>query len=174
MSTVYASALKHATGSGGVDVQGTNTNDAAAAGDVGEITTQINRPYSAKTAIATTTTINVCTTTAINIDPGDWDIHGSIGIEFSQGLFVTGIQGGVSKTSATLPSASYLNVPTGGEVRYALDNSAFFTGVADTCIQIPSYRASFAVTTPVYLVASCSFSSGTAQAWGYLEARRRR
>lgn len=93
-----------------------------------------------------------------------------IGFNTAGTTSVTLYQGGVSKTSATLPAFACAAVPTSGEV-------FLISGIPPTVgseyfISIPNFRVSIAVSTTFYLVAQMTFTVSTATAYGSMEARR--
>lgn len=69
------------SGNGGVPIQGTNTNDAAAAGYVGELLTA-EVTYAARFALTTGTVTTILT---ISATAGDWDGNAMFGFETSGG-----------------------------------------------------------------------------------------
>jgi len=136
----------------------TATNDSAAAGKLGEyINSKV--PHSSGTALTTTVNKNV---TSISLTAGDWDVGGSVFFEcnaFASNQFVAG----VSLNSAGFPDQSV--------TAQILANAGVY---ASTGLLVPQVRIILTATTTVYLVAMCSFSSGTVAASGMLWARRPR
>lgn len=157
-----------------VRVFGTATNDAASAGQVGEILGPVSRALGSAIALTTATTANVATTTSITLTPGDWELRGAVGFTFGATTNLTKLIAGVSLTTATLPATSTTALPTSGEVRYELAQAAAVPGANVITIQIPSYRVSVASNTTLFLVAQATFTVSTASAFGYMEARRAR
>jgi hypothetical protein len=149
---------------------GTNTNDAAATGYVGELLSQ-SRLRSAATALTTATAANV-TSTALTLTAGDWDISAILGITPAATTSVTKIEIAISQTSATLPGTDTFAVPSsGGEIRLQ-DITAAFVVNDDWTTSIPKVRVSLAATTTFYLVAQAAFTLSTLSAYGYIAARR--
>ena len=155
-------------------ILGTTTNDSAAAGYIGE-SSLITRLSSSLLSLTTATTANVGTTTSITLTPGDWQISGAVGFFTGTGTSISTFYAAVSKTSATLPAGSSLGVPVAAELWIVQQQPAVVYANGSTrTLLIPAYRASVAVSTPIYLVAQGVFTVSTLQAFGYLEARRMR
>lgn len=145
------------SGGGGVPVEGTNTNDNAAAGYVGEY---IESEVLVGSAVSLTTNVTA-NVTSISLTAGDWDVHGSISFVVSIGT--NAIRGGINTTSATLPT-----IPGKGAY-FALNDSA-----ATDSQTVPGLtrRISLSGTTTVYLVVRATFGSGVCNAYGIIWARR--
>lgn len=155
--------------------QGTTTNDNATAGDVGEIIGPISRLRSNATALTTNTTLNVCTTASITLTPGDWDIRGVVGFTPAALASITVLQASVSKTTATLSATDTIAVPTASECRAIRSNAASIPGSGnDISLEIPTFRASVAGNTSIFLVAQATFTAAALTAYGSLDARRAR
>jgi hypothetical protein len=145
-------------------LQGTDTNDNAAAGIVGEyISSEIL--VGAAVGLTTATSANV---TSISLTPGDWDVWGNVWFSPAATTNITIHQGALSTTSATLPTAPgagafFKSILVAGQV----PNAIFGATVGST-------RVSIASTTSVYLVAQATFSVSTLSAYGFIAGRRRR
>lgn len=142
------------------DISGTTTNNSAVAGNLGEFVSSLVAVGS-PVALSTGTAANV---TSISLTAGDWDVEGNVNI-INAGSTLTGspnVQAGISSTSATLPS----------------DGSECSSGILGTTltntdgITLPRKRMSLAVTTTVFLVAKATFSIGTFNTYGSINARR--
>lgn len=142
------------TNTAGVDIKGTNTNDAAAAGYVGEY---VSSTYSG-TSVSNNTTADM---TSISLTAGDWDVHGSVSFSPAATTNITRLQGGVSATSATIES------PSARDARAASVPGAVVIEMA-----LPIRRISIASTTTIYLVTFQSFTVSTMTSSGLLQARR--
>lgn len=147
----------------GTPVYGTQTNDNAAAGYVGEFQTTALASGSA-VALTTTTTANVLTQ---SLTAGDWDCWGVVDFHEATTTNTTLLLYGISTTSATLGSAdtyastvflSAGQVTTNGDYRNV----------------VPMQRISLASTTNVYLVAQATFTISTNAAYGSIFCRRAR
>jgi len=142
---------------GATAITGTNTNNVAAAGYVGEYLSAAVGAGSA-VALTTGTVVNV---TTLSLTAGDWDVRG-IAAFTGTSAQCTSQSGGVNTTSATLPGAT-----AGGVVGIAT------TAVLGNCIyDIAPTRFSLAATTPIYLVANATFTTGAASVYGQISARR--
>jgi len=142
---------------GSSNIAGTATNDNATAGNIGEHSSSLIAAGSA-VSLTTNTSANV---TSLSLTAGDWDVEGAINYTETTST-VTARTGGISTTSATLPT-------DGSEVE-----NGFLTTVVTTKagITVPRKRISISATTTVYLVARAVFSAGTEAAYGQLTARR--
>lgn len=147
-------------GGGGVPVQGSNTNDAAAAGQVGELIAA-SRVQGSALALTTAVAANI---TTMSLTSGDWDVRGSVYGQLSASTSITDLIGSISLTSATLDL-------TAG--RFFRHQGAPFTPVAGAIgYAIPTSRISLSTTTTIYLVVRGLFSAGTLGGWGEIAARR--
>lgn len=141
----------------GVSLTGTNTNDDAAGGNIGEYASSTIAAGSA-VSVTTATTTNV---TSISLTAGDWDVS-AVGKFTLTAASASLFSVGVSTTSATLPGDdAYVQKP--------LITSVLTSTYADTT---PLVRLSLASTTTVYLVVRSTFSVGTETAYGTIRARR--
>jgi len=142
-------------GTGGGRVQGTSTNDNAAAGYVGEFISSVIAQSSA-VSCTTATPRNV---TSISLTAGDWNLWANV--FFVSSLGASGLYSWISTTSATQPDVSLVNGIGGA--------AGAFSNVG---IQAPFKRISINTTTTVYLSVITSFTSGTVTACGGIYARR--
>ena len=98
--------------------------------------------------------------TSISLTAGDWDVDGNGYIAFSASGTVC--EAGISTTNNAMPAAtSYLGT-----------NIINATSIGGAVMPTGSVRVSLASTTTVYLVCMASFSTGTANAQGSIQARR--
>ncbi len=156
VSTIPNLALQlEGRGNLGVIIDGTGTDDDAAAGFVGEIlTSTVAAPGTSMTSTAS------ITLTSLNLTAGDWDVYGNV--YFTIGGSCTTIIASISDTNNTLDAAP---------------NRAGSSSVGTLATQgvvAPYRRISVGSTTPVYLVADAVFSTSTVQMSGTLTARRAR
>lgn len=158
---------------GGVGVQGTNTNDDAAAGYIGEYAAA-SRIESARSNMATATATNV-TASALSLTAGDWDVDGTI-VFYSNSNSITRLAGAISKTSATFPANDTNGVPTSGESHLVWDMPATLPGAGGKMVvRLPRTRVSLTATTSLYLVALAVYTAGTnIEFYGSITARRMR
>lgn len=146
------------SGDGGIDVQGTNTNDAAPAGYVGEYQSD-NEPSGTPVTLTSGVTSTIVSK---ELQPGDWDVAVSIVYDISGGG--TSIECGWN-TSTSLP--------TRGEGRGVLWSYPFSSGNNMTFNTIP-IRLSISVATTVYGLAQATFTTGSVVSYGTIVARRAR
>lgn len=147
------------SGNGGISIQGTNTNDSAAAGDVGEFGIA-TLAFASRTSLTTGTSKTV---TSISIPAGDYDVTVRLHYEPAATTSVTRYISSLSATDNTLDQSS---------------DRALFTNMAanvptNTVTQLlTSTRLSLASTTTYYAVAQSTFTVSTMQVWGSIEYRR--
>ena len=133
---------------------GTTTNNNAVLGSVGEYITSTQAGLAVTTAIPTNMT-------SISLTAGDWDVWGTVG--FAPTGAPTVFIGGISSTSATLPS------PQSG----AYMQQVFpFTSGQSQYASVGTTRFSLASTTTIYLILRVDFAAGTCSGRGYIGARR--
>ncbi len=140
---------------------GTNTNDSANAGNVGEYISS-NITQGSAVSVSNGVAANV---TSISLTPGDWDVWGSVVIA-QTGSTSTIVVAWTSTTSASEPT--YPNF--GGLGRWDGSVTGGVSIMASTGLQ----RFSLSTTTTVYLSTRQNFSGGTQSAYGFIGARRRR
>lgn len=148
------------TNAAGIDIKGTNTNDSAAAGDVGEI---VSSTVASGSGVSLTSNVAKDVTT-ISLTAGDWDVFGFIGILPAAATSITSFGGSSSQTTNTLDSVNFIIN------RYA----AFVPGNSELRSAFTTTRISVSGTTTVYLVALASFTVSTCVGFGSIYARRRR
>lgn len=138
-------------------ILGTTTNDSAGAGRIGEFVSSLVASGS-PVSLTNNTAANV---TNISLTAGDWDVEGNVNFSGTTATVTAGT-GGISATSATLPT----------------DGSEVYDGTVTTLLSdlssvtLPMKRISIAATTTIYLVAKKLFSAGTVVAFGSMNARR--
>lgn len=141
-----------------VPVQGTNTNNNAATGFIGEYVTA-SVASASPVSLSSTVPANV---TSISLTAGDWDVSGSVGFKPDPTTAIVFMLGGVSTTSATNPDE-------GNRVLVSFKGNASDFNIENA---IPTVRVSIAATTTVYLVADAYFGASTMGAFGRISARR--
>jgi len=149
------------TGTSGKGIQGTTTNNNAAAGVVGEYVSSTVTPASLL-ALTSPTALDI---TSISLTAGDWDVAGIIGFGGISGTSV------VAFVSANASSISAAISPSIG-IQVLMDSSTQISTVADMTAALPVYRYSLAATTTIYLVARASYTTGSIGAYGTISARR--
>jgi len=145
------------SGGGGIQQEGTNTNDNAAAGQVGEFVSQTVLSGSA-VSLTTGTAANV---TSISLTAGDWDVEGVV-LTAPAGT-QTAYIAWISSTSASLPTAPN----SGAYAQNSISTTATYGG------PVGKIRFSLSGTTTIFLSTLCNFS-GTNGAFGFISARRAR
>ena len=144
-----------------VVLYGVTTNSNAAAGQVGEL---ISSSLAQASALSLTdnTPVDV---TSISLTAGDWDVTGTLFWIPVATTEVTAMSGGVSTTSATIPSSDNI----GGK---ALWQVPWTSNGGPSGLAVPPIRLSLASTTTVYLVIQANFSVSTCKGFGNIRARR--
>lgn len=148
-------------GGGGIPIQGTNTNNSAASGDVGE---------EAKTSYATVslTTATPANVTSISVPAGDFEIMAMVAFGGAGATTSTDYNSIISTNST--PSILAANSITGfvyfERQPSGADRSLFHTHMP--------FRVSNASTTTYYLHASATFAISSYGAQGILRYRRAR
>jgi len=134
-------------------IPGTQTNDNALAGNVGEyITSTVGS--GAALPLTTATPLNV---TSVTLSAGDWTCAGNTGFAFGGSTTVSNLQNAIGTISAS-----------------QMGLSAGFTTGAGQLLPTGSLRVSVATSTVVNLVAQASFGVSTGSAYGFLGCRRTR
>lgn len=149
-------------GAGGIAVQGTNTNDDASAGNVGEYLE--NRRLSASAiSLTTATPADIC---SISLTAGDWDVWFFPQFTIGGTTKITQLVSGISTTSATLPIA--------GDTDDAYSVWFYPSGLVRVFQPMPvgPLRLSLPSAATVYGVFQANFTAGTFAAFGALRARR--
>lgn len=145
---------------GGIAIEGTNTNDSASAGYIGEF---ISSEVLVGSAVALTTGIT-SNLTSISLTAGDWDIFGNVSLSTGGSTTISYCIAATNQTSATLPTA-----PRGGYTRF----EAFATG-SGASIPLAVHRVSLSGAATLYCVVNIGFATSTCAVYGTLSARRRR
>lgn len=155
-------AVTSISATGGTAVKGTNTNDNAAAGMVGEYIESVVDEASA----ISLTTINVVNVTSISLTPGDWDVSACVQFLCGATTNITELRGSISLTSNTqdLTRGRLFEVKTAPHVPVSVRH-----GIAG-----PTLRFSLASTTTIYLIAQGVFTVSTLSVYGIISARRAR
>lgn len=148
------------TRSAGISISGTNTNDSAASGYVGEYTSA-SLSYASRVTLSSATSANI---TSLSLGAGDWNVVGHIKFEGTGGPTTSSVLVGVSTTSATLDQSQ--------EDLYAY-GPGLTSSVADVSAILPATRKSLSGTTTIYLIGNATWTGGTnVKAWGIITARR--
>lgn len=145
------------------NITGTNTNDNAAVGAIGE-TVSSTITFAAKGTNTNNVARNV---TSISLTAGDWDVQGCASFNYATlaATSASQLSAAISQTSATIPDDGYqaygliVNPTAGAQTLLA------------SC-PLPRRRISLASTTTIYLVSQMSGVGGTLQSFGFIQARR--
>lgn len=148
------------SGDGGIPVQGTNTNDSASSGYVGEF---ISSTVASGSPVSLTDTV-AANVTSISLTAGDWLISGLTVTLPHASTTQSANYGWVSTVSATTPTP-----PHSGGISAALYSAPAGNSVYVT---VPAHRISLASTTTVYLGCLSVFAVSTNTAYGWIGARR--
>ena len=145
---------KKATFGGGIN--GTTTNDSAAAGCVGEYVSSTVQSGSA-VSLTTGTAANV---TSISLTAGDWDVEAA--------FYFSGSPTGGTYTLSEISTSSATFVYTVG----AFFQTPTMPTASANVTHKSTTRISIASTTTVYAVAQGGFTGGSMSAYGRISARR--
>ena len=154
---------KVALTSTGAAITGTNTNDSAAAGNVGEYIESVS---SGNTAVNGTTN-QYKSLTSISLTAGDWDVSALAEYVHNGGSSLTYFGIGIG----TADGNSGTGLVTGQNFR-TYQNSVTSTTIVPS-ISIPPYRVSLAGTTTYYLKVFCGYTVATPNVSGYRISARR-
>lgn len=145
---------------GAVSIHGTETNDSASAGDVGEYVESNDTSFG---NVAATTEYGDIT--SISLTAGDWDVTGAV-VVTANGATVAAQHAAVSVNSGNTTSDHVEGVNQVPARPTVLG--------ADVTMVVANYRLSLSGTTTVYLKTRCDYTVATPQAKGSIRARRRR
>lgn len=150
-------------GTGGVEIEGTATNDNAAAGYVGEVISSVVTSGSA----VSLTTGNYATVTSISLTAGDWDVFGMVVLNLTS---ATGVTDEIAGISATAGSQTFGPIDTPANRKLS---PSYSPGAANS-YPLSAGRITLTGTTTYYLQGRSAFSGGSASAYGHIWARRSR
>jgi hypothetical protein len=145
-------------------VQGTTTNNSAAAGTVGE---EIVSTVIVGSAVSLTTA-TAATVTSIALTAGDWDVSFDAMFTGDTTTLVVYTKASLSTTDNTMNNSAGFFAGHAVPSTQAIFNS----GLTYQTETIGPVRVSLAAPATYYLVAQGSFSVSTMSAWGMLRARR--
>lgn len=150
------------TRTAGISLSGTNTNDSAASGYVGEYTSSTVLVGSA-VSLTTSTVTNV---TSFSLGAGDWDVTAAVVFNPAATTNTTFIFGSISETSATHdvnPGRFFID-------RYGASGLVPANPIGGSTMG--PVRKSFTGSTTLYLTASSDFTVSTMSVYGIIRARR--
>jgi hypothetical protein len=151
------------TRTGGFDIQGTNSNDAAPAGYIGEcIVGERTQGLAIAVPNLTPTTL-----TSVSLTAGDWDVDAVAHFIGEPAMQLTVIAASISLLNNALDTSPGRLVATN------MSAAPHFTAAWGVeVIPIPPYRISLPGPTTVYLVGRTDFTSGSTLGFGRIQARR--
>jgi hypothetical protein len=173
VSTNSASTWVGNAGSCNGVIAGTNTNDNASAGYVGEfVMSGLGWGSGATLSNGVAKTV-----TSISLTAGDWDITVLSGFEPGGGTVMQAVASAISLTTDSVPTSTYYWSPnaTNGEVcgeHNIQPNST--PGHNPVMGPALTTRMKFASTTTVYYTVRANFTTSTCLGFGSIQARRRR
>jgi hypothetical protein len=150
------------TRTAGVSLSGTNTNDSAAAGYVGEY---IESSIALASAVSLTSGA-ASNVTSISLTAGDWDVSADVTYSPAATTNFTLAWHSISNTSATQDST------TGGAYNIYRFPAGNVPVAGFNTAGVGPVRKLLSGTTTVYLVAQATFTISTMAAFGILRARR--
>jgi hypothetical protein len=153
------------TRTGGFDIQGTNSNDNAPAGYIGEcIVGERTQGLAIAVPNLTPTTL-----TSVALTAGDWDVDAAAHFIGEPAMQLTVIAASISGVTNALDTSPGRLVATN------MSAAPHFTAAWGVeVIPIPCYRISLPGPATVYLVGRTDFTSGSTQGFGRIQARRAR
>lgn len=146
------------------NIVGSTTNDAAAAGSVGEY---VSSPVALVSAVALTNGI-AATVTSIPLTAGDWDVD-------IQGYFTGGATTVFFYGLVSISSVTNTLDTTIGKYSYIFGQASgtpFASLTTQVSNNIVPYRISLASPSTIYFVAQSAFTTSTCSAYGIVRARR--
>lgn len=146
--------------SAGVKIRGTNTNDNAPVGYVGEIIESTLASGSAAGAASGT----ALSFTNITLTAGDWDVFGNICTVFGGGTTMSRFAGGISSVVNTEPTP-----PNSGAFFLDIPPTSF---ASNQCRVVGTRRVSINANTVYYITGTANFAVSTLSLYGYIGARR--
>ncbi|MFA6265965.1 MAG: hypothetical protein WC670_09665 [Pseudolabrys sp.] len=147
-------------GNGGIPLQGTNTNDNAGVGDVGEYVSS-TVPIASAVALSSGAPANV---TSILLSAGDWEVGGNVAFVSNPATTTSILIASINTVSNTLPT-----LPAGGGRSQV---AGTFPGGIIECLQSGEARISLNTPTTIYLVAQANFAVDIMTAFGFIRGRR--
>jgi hypothetical protein len=165
---------------------GTNTDDNAAAGKVGEMKLIQTNNYTTPIQLTSTTACNAgaatCPSTggtqSTTLTPGDWSCMAMGAFTAGGTTTVTRYRTAVSDASATMPTLAVI-ANSGGSGRVIIEQVGSIVMASGDTISnvIPPFQVQVSqatATLPLYLVTQATFTGSTLSTFGSLECRRMR
>lgn len=149
---------------GGISVQGTNTNDSASAGYFGEYAS-VDRVIGSANSLSTGVPLNV---NSLSLTAGDWWVWINGGFTGAAGTTVSYVECSMSTNSGSLSTIN-------GFIGLEVYNSATIFAHGNPNVVVGPCRMSLAAgSTTVYFVAQAAFGVSTLSVYGVMQARRAR
>lgn len=142
---------------------GTATNDAATAGNVGELKNTILKIGSE----VSFTTGTAKTVTSVSLTAGDWDATGVLCFDGAAATNVTFLIASIGPATDALAT---LGTTARVDLGYAA--STIFASGINNCVLVGPTRVSLSATTTMYLVGDGAFTVSTLKGYGEIRARR--
>lgn len=159
LGAATATSITFSPTTGGI--VGTNTNDNAGSGKVGQLV-ESSIPVGSSVSLSSAAPADV---TSISLTAGDWDVWGNIVTNPGSGTTTGLVQAWITTASATIPTlpngGAYVEIPYPG----APPNQP-------TATPAGQLRLSLSTTTTVFLSTAVNFGVSTLSAYGYIGARR--
>lgn len=146
---------------------GTNTNNSATAGNIGEFMSQSRAIGAAQAFAASNTPVNV-TASPLSLTAGDWDVSAVCYFFPANTTNMTVWQTSISQVSATVDAnpGAFFSFGMSG-----VGGKAYNGNTVET-LSVPPYRISLNATTNIYLVANSIYTVSTNACYGIITARR--
>ena len=143
-------------------LEGTTTNDSAAAGCIGEYI-EGTRALGSASALTTGVALTIA---SVSLTAGDWDVGGLVYFTLNAATSISDYRGSISTTTNVLDTTLGRTTET--------TTAAVVPGAVDglTAPSIGPCRFSLSGTTTVFLVARSNFTLNTNSAYGIIHARR--
>jgi hypothetical protein len=146
---------------------GTNTNDDAGTGYVGELESESLAVGSAN-ALSTGIAENLVGTT-LGLSAGHWRISGSVAFVGASGTTVSQINVSLSTTTGTLAGNS---VPDSSGQIWVQRQLNVTLGTNEECVVLPTYDVKLSGSTTLFIVVRAAFAVSTLSAYGRVQAVR--
>ena len=150
-------------------VPGSATNDAAVAGNIGELISASIASGGAVVAMSTGTPVTI---TSVALTPGDWDVWVAAQFTGNALTTVTYLMASISQVANTLDTTTADKIST----LYTAAGTLFatLTGGTGPTVRAGMTRVSVAALTNLYLVAQAGFAINSLSGFGVIQARRAR
>lgn len=148
---------------------GTNTNDSAVAGYVGE-KQSITLALSAANSLVNDSEENL--NGSMTLTPGNWRISGSVFFQLGATTNLTQLIVAMSTTSATIPGGDTYSLASSTGQMTLLNSYAAHVPAGGITMNVPTYDVKLSTSTTLYCVVRAKFTVSTCTANGSIEAVR--